>query len=317
MPELENLDNRLCDAWPDEIGYSIGDSHERRRMRQLTRASADLLRHITTHKISDTKYVTVWSNIIFENGRRLGEHAVSAHTIVLDVDNGTPLRRILFTLDIAGYAAAVVTSYNHMTTETTISEGTWRKWHEAHPHADEEEFTRSLDKRFVESVWRGSRIKRGKDGGPLVNGKGEVTIEHGPCAKLRIIIPLRERLHFVDLGDKQERAKLWAGLHGVVAGKLRVVSDDNARVLSQVFFDPRCPASRERDTRVEFLDGEPFDWRAALPKAREIAGRDARGADDDPKRGQSAALTPIFTDPRYDKSKVVWSALEAIGNKGI
>jgi putative DNA primase/helicase len=316
MRDAENLDKPICDAWPDEIEYSTGDSHERGRMTQRTRATADFLRHVTTHKISETKYVSVWSNIVFENGRRLGEHAASADTIVLDIDNGAPLRRILFMLDLAGYAAAVVTSHSHMTTEKTISEGTWRKWREAHPHADEEEFTRSLDKQFVESVWRCSRIKRGKDGEPLVNSKGEITIEHGPCAKLRIIIPLRERLHFTDLGDVRERARLWAGLHGVVAGKLRVVSDDNAMILSQVFFDPRCPASRERHARVEFLDGAPFDWREALSKAREVAGRDARRTDDDPRR-QSAALAPIFTDPRYDKSKVVWSALEAIGNKGI
>lgn len=315
MRETKIPDNPLCDAWPDEIEYSTGDRFPANGATRSERATSDFLHHVTTHKVGD-KVGSWWSNVAFKNGRRLGENAVSADVIVLDIDSGTSLPRVLFAIDLAGYAAAVVTSHSHMTTETTISEGIWRKWREANPGANEEEFVRSLDKRFVESVWRDARIKRGNDGEPLVNDKREVTIEHGPCSKLRIIIPLRERLYFADLGDVRERAKTWAGLHGIVAGELHIVSDDGARFLTQVFFDPRCPASRARLARVEFVDGKPFDWRAALPKAREIAGPDGRRTDD-PQRRQAAPLAPIFTDPRYDKVKVVESALKAIGNKGI
>lgn len=332
MHDLKNPDNGFSDALPgglrdafprEEIAISTVPREDAKSVMRKALTVDEFIARVTTHRIARMKNGSAWSPFTFDSDRRLGKNAHHTDVIVLDIDNGTALRRILFAIGLADYAAVVVSSFSHMITTTTkpFRKVDWDKWRAANPDASEEEFARSRDKKFVEAVWKDSFVEKGDDGEPVVNGDGYIIVHHGACPKFRIIIPLRERLYLRDLGSERERAALWAALCDMLAGKLRLHSDQDAKLLTQLFFDPRRPAEFPEggEPVVEYLDGKPFDAEAALAKARETG--DSRGRENArhgaPLARQFAVTEPIFTDPRYDRVEVVRSAFKAIGNKDI
>lgn len=311
MPELKNLDKPLCRAWPEAIVFSTSRRGLSKRYERIESSAEKFVLHVSRHEVGD-KEGSAWSPFDFRDDIRETANCIGADVFVLDLDNGTPLDEIETALRDAGLAAVVVSSHSHGSTRTKFSTRELDKWRVANPDADDEDFLRTRAKGYHRSVWRRSTIARDDDGEPLADGEGRITVEHAPCAKFRLVVPLAAAFLVSDYRTQGEAARAWKGAGHALADELRITPDANAFDLARLFFDPRHPAGVA--PVVRFVSGEPFDAERTLARARG-AGRGSGRGDGKARPGarqarESRSAVKVFGG----NIKVLRSALMAIKN---
>lgn len=275
----DRIPERLTKAFPKTVNFSQGRSGETSRFVSKTLSSEAFIERVTTHREGE-KQGSAWSPFHFRNDTRQSANCIGADVLVLDIDDGTSDAEVVRALRQNMRAALVVSSHSHFATRTDFRKSEYDAWRESHPRADEEDFMRTRDKGYREAAWRGSSIVRGEDGEPIVKAFDEtdaaskkITIEHEPCRKFRIIVPLAEAFRVADFVSLAETADAWRRMCLALAEELGLNTDPNALLLTQLFFDPRHPSGFE--PVVRHVSGWPFNAAAAL--ARNV-GKKARPA---------------------------------------
>jgi hypothetical protein len=229
---------------------------------------------LTTHEVGP-KAGTCIVPAVFSRGRRKKAEAVQIDVAMLDSDSGATLDEIQAAIATRGWAAAISSTHSHLTTRTAIKRSEWERFrHERGGQATAEAYL--LQKKgFVPSVASGAR---------LAAELGEyVQIEHAPCPKFRVVIPLMRPWRAEDYPDVRAAGAAWKGRIEALAAALGLAHDQACTDTSRLFFLPRRPADGP-PPEIAVLEGEPCDI-FALPDPGDGPGaggkRAKRSADRD------------------------------------
>ena len=304
MHELENLDNRSFSVRQRGVTISLSAKGKTGKTEHYPCADLtfdELADMLTDHCVGD-KDETGWTPFDFRDHIQESCNAIGADVAVLDIDDGTSLDIIEAALKKAGIGAIVASTYSHMSERIGLRQGKFAAWRKANPNAADEGFMRDQRKGYVEAVWRGSKIVRGRDGEPetksVWNPKTKkndekITVRHAPCEKYRIIVLLAKPF-FSDDHDDPDSA--WETIVLSLAGSLKLRTDPQTLDRGRLFFGPRHPAGVRPAKRL--VPGKPFDAERALARAREAVagrGRDSDGTrHGEPQARQSRSGVKVF-----------------------
>lgn len=292
MNYLKNPSNRFFEACPREVTLSLsakGKPGTTEHYESTTLPIEKVVDILSEHRVGD-KSEWGWSPFDFRDDIRSRANAIGADFAVLDIDDGTPLGEIEGALEDAGIAALVTSTYSHLSKETDFRLSEYDVWRKRRPDAADEDFMRQHRKGFVEAVWRGSTIVRGRDKQlvtKVVRERGErvekFTVRHAACEKYRVVVPLARP--FVSR-DRTDPDAAWRDTVLAVADELGLKTDKQTLDRAHLFYGPLHRAGVRPARR--FVQGEPFDWRMALALIRTERGRDGREGRE-PHQGASLA----------------------------
>lgn len=282
MNHRTNFDKGNFESCQDEVTISLsakGETGKTGRYKSETFTVDELADLLTDHRIGD-KDEWGWSPFDFRGDHRGKRNAIGANVVVLDVDDGTSIDVIEAHLKKAGLGAIVSSSHSHSARETNFFVGEHDAWRRRNPDDDDEGFMRDHRKKYVEAVWRGSTVVRGRDGEPVTrmvwNPRKEkdeecITVRHAPCGKFRVVVRLARPFLSKDHADADAA---WRDTVLAVADELGLKTDKQTLDRGRLFYGPLHPASRTPESRI--VSGEPFDGRMALALARLARDRDGR-----------------------------------------
>jgi hypothetical protein len=292
MNHLKNPSNLFFEACPREVTLSLsakGKPGTTEHYESTTLPIEEVVNMLSDHRVGN-KNEWGWSPFDFRDDIRSRANAIGADFAVLDIDDGTPLGDIEGALGDAGIAALVTSTYSHLSKETDFRVSEYDAWRKRRPDAADEDFMRHHRKGFVEAVWRGSTIVRGRDKQlvtKVVRERGErvekFTVRHAACEKYRVVVPLARTFLSNDYGDADAA---WKAIVLALADDSGLKTDKQTLDRAHLFYGPLHPAG-VRPAR-QFVQGEPFDWRMALALIRTARGRDGREGRE-PHQGASLA----------------------------
>lgn len=278
----------LLNAFPEKVPFSVSAKDEPGTTNNFvpeTLLAKDFILSRVDHREGD-KEGSAWSPHCFNDNLRRSLKQTRTHMAVLDLDDGTPLNTIRANLFFEGLAAIIASSHSHLSTRTVFRRSELDAWRDANPAADEEGFMRDHRTGYVEDVWKGSRIVRDNDGKPIIREvrewvrvRGEIVeriveniiVEHSPCPKFRVIVPLAGPFIAAEHDDADAA---WKSIVLGLAGRLGLRTDKKTLDRAHLFYDPRHPAGVE--ARWALVAGEPFDAKGTLALARRAKERDSR-----------------------------------------
>lgn len=198
---------------------------------------------------------------IFSGSKRNLNQSVQIDIAPLDSDCGHTLDEIRAAVENAGLEAIIHSTYSHMTTETQVSVSAFEK----SGIDDVSAFLRET-KSFLPRVVEGARILgKSRDGANFI-------VEHNPCPKFRVIIPLSEPWRARDFKSQAEANAAWREFVIAHASTLGLQADQSCTDTSRLFYFPR---TRPNGPEFQFahIHGEPCDFRAVLAAAHTPAIR--------------------------------------------
>ena len=239
---------------------------------------------LTRHEIGP-KVGPCFVPAIFRGTRRHKAAADQIDLAVLDADCGHTAEEIETAVKTHGLAAIIHSTHSHLTTTTTVKKTAWDKFFDECPIDAERLFL--IGKGYLPRVAEGARLG-------TVTAE-EVTFEHQPCPKFRIVLRLSRPWRAAEYPTQDAANADWKARIEALAGALGLHHDQSCTDTSRLFYLPRHPG----DGRVpvaSVIEGEACDiW--SLPPATKPAQTDG-------PFGQKAAATNDsveFTDPETDK----------------
>ncbi|MEJ0095511.1 MAG: primase-helicase family protein [Methylocella sp.] len=212
----------------------------------------------------------------FRGPTRAKSAAERIDIMMLDLDTGAlPIDEIEKRLRGLGLAAAIASTYSHMTTEYKAKKADWSKFLAGHPGEGAPEFLRLLG--YASAVCAGATVVRIDDG-----EEGFVHFRHGPCAKFRVTLLLARPWLAADYKtegkpDQNKANEAWEALYRNTAAALGFEFDRSCIDPSHLFFLPRHPPGGPKPVS-RIIHGRTLDpW--ALPDATKpiAAPEQARG----------------------------------------
>ena len=194
---------------------------------------------------------------IFSGSKRNLNQSVQIDIAPLDSDCGHTLDEIRAAVENAGLEAIIHSTYSHMTTETQVSVSAFEK----SGIDDVSAFLRET-KSFLPRVVEGAKILgKSRDGANFI-------VEHNPCPKFRVIIPLSEPWRARDFKSQAEANAAWREFVIAHASTLGLQADQSCTDTSRLFYFPR---TRPNGPEFQFahIHGEPCDFRAVLAAAQD------------------------------------------------
>jgi hypothetical protein len=221
---------------------------------------------------------------VFSGDRRGKDTARRIDVAFLDSDAGATLRDITGVVAECGWAAVVSSTHSHLSTRTRAKRAHWAKFQAAAGDGDRSAaaFLR-LEKGYLPRIAEGARLVKETD---------ELAIlEHAPCPKFRIAVPLLRPWRAEDYGDQRGANAAWKEAVEALAAALRLDHDQSCTDTSRVFYLPRRPPGGPAPERA-VLDGTPCDI-FALPRTGR--GGPHGGAATGSRAGDGGSTT--FADP--------------------
>ena len=155
---------------------------------------------------------------------RVKAFATQIDAAFLDADSGHTMEEICAALEAQGCAGIVSSTRSHLTTQTTVSESVWNQ--------SEDPEAILAEKGYLPHVCKGAKMVG------IVGG--DALIEHAPCPKFRIVIPLSEPWRSVDFNNQEEANAAWKGRIEALAHTLGIKHDQSCVDTSRLFYLPRC-----------------------------------------------------------------------------
>ena len=204
---------------------------------------------LTTHEIG-AKEGTCIVPAVFRGTRRHKADADRIDIVFLDSDSGYTLEEIKNAVSSHGWSAIISSTHSHLTTRTRVRRGNWDKFRAEHGDKPD------LAVRFLEAKGYQSRVVIGSR---VADQTDEyVFLEHQPCSKFRIAIPLLRPWMASAYNAQREANGAWKERIEALAAALRLNHDQACTDTSRVFYLPRRPAEGPApETTV--LTGEPCD----------------------------------------------------------
>ena len=222
-----------------------------RDVRSLT--WAELCRLLTDHREGDKRGPCIVP-ARFRDERRTQADADEIGIVMLDADCGHTLDEIAAAVRAKGWASVIHSTHSHLTTQTKANRTRWEAFRADCPIAAEDYFLR--DKGYLPHVTENARIVETLD--------KDVVIEHAPCPKFRIALPLSRAWRAEDFPDQKTANAVWKARIEALATALGFHHDQSCTDTSRLFYLPRHALGAPVETQV--LNGEDCDiW--SLPEA--------------------------------------------------
>lgn len=222
---------------------------------------------------------------VFRGGRRRMADAERIEIVMLDSDAGATLEQIEAALRARGWAAIISSSHSHLGTQTVAKRDRWDKFLQAHGNGpDLVQAFLEAERSYLPGIADGARL--------LTATEAEVVLEHQPCPKFRITLPLARPWNASDYPDQRRANAAWKAGIEALAHALSLRHDQSCTDTSRLFYLPRRPADGPPPETL-VLDGEPCDLFALPPAPAATASPRGgkRGARADGPGGQADGST--------------------------
>jgi hypothetical protein len=247
---------------------------------------------ILTVKEGRKEEAPCWSPAIFKGNRRAKHNALEIDLLVLDSDAGHTLTELAERVHANGWAAVIGSTSSHMVSRTTIQASAYDKWKEGLEGEDASLEAFLIDKKhMLPRVAAGAKeIRRFSD--KKRKGTAEVEIEmieieHQPCPKFRVVLPLAHPWRVEDYPDPETARRAWEKAYMAVAEKLGLPFDETCRGVDRMFFFSRVSADRlplAEGCAIEGADCPALD----LSLSEKAANSDDASSSDRPAQHRSS-----------------------------
>lgn len=215
-----------------EFGFTFGASHTQSSWGDTRRVSWPNMVEMLTSHVPGSKEGACVVPAVFTGDRRKKEEAAQIDVAFLDSDSGACLDAITDALRARGWEAVVSSTHSHMTTATLVSLVNWNRYFAKFPDATPTEFLQD-EKGYLPEVAAGAEVADTDD--------RYVCIEHGPCPKFRIALPLARpwvAAHYPSQGVANDA---WKERIEALAAALGLSHDQACTDTSRLFYLPRKP----------------------------------------------------------------------------
>lgn len=208
----------------------------------------DLTALLTSHEVGPKDGACIVP-ATFRGSHRHKVDAAQIDIAVLDSDTGTTLTEILDAVARQGWSAIVSSTHSHLTTRTRVGRVAWDRFCAGGQAGGAEAFLLQ-EKGYLPRIAAGARVAQ--------EGPDHVILEHQPCPKFRVVIPLLRPWRAMDYPDQDLANGVWAERVPALAAALDLAHDQSCTDTSRLFYLPRRPAGGPTpETAV--LEGAPCD----------------------------------------------------------
>ncbi len=204
---------------------------------------------------------------LFRGGRRKKANADRIEIAMLDSDAGATLEQVATAIQALGWAAIISSTHSHLTTRTIAKRSNWERFKQA--HGDKPDLAQAFleaERSYLPGIAVGARL--------VAETANEVLLEHQPCPKFRVTIPLLHPWIAGAYPNQDSANAAWADAIAALAHALGLQHDQSCTDTSRLFYLPRRPADGPPpETMV--LDGAACDI-FGLPPASTPVGAGAR-----------------------------------------
>lgn len=216
------------------FGFTIGTSHTQSSWSDFRRMTWPQLVEMLTSHVPGQKEGSCIVPAQFSGSRRHKDDAARIDVAFLDSDSGSTLAEIELALVRCGWEAVVSSTHSHMSTRTKVKISNWDRFFANNPQACPEDFL-IHDKGYLPSVAKGAEA--GDTDGDYVY------VEHSPCPKFRIAIPLDRPWLASEYPSQAAASAAWKERIEALAGALNLDHDQACTDTSRLFYLPRRPAN--------------------------------------------------------------------------
>jgi hypothetical protein len=240
---------------------------------------------IAKAKIGSKDEAECWSPALFKNNRRGKHNSYHIDLLVFDSDCGNTKEEIAKRLRAQGWKGIIISTSSHLTSRTKVQASACDKWCQEKSD-DEGSLSNFLieKKHMLPRIAAGAReIRRFTE--KQNTGKSEVEtelleVEHQPCPKYRVVLPLSRPWRIEDYPDPETARRAWEAAYTAGAQKLGLPFDETCRGVDRMFFFTRVPADRlalAESLEVEGAECPALDLAPAEQSAEEPIQSAKRG----------------------------------------
>ena len=232
----------------ETVTITCARSHMETRWTDQRTLTFDELAKMLSTSVVGQKTGSCYTPATFSGGARRMDQAVRIDMAVLDSDTGATLQDITAALRKQGWRAIVHSTFNHLQVQTSVAAAPAEKWLSEAAGRTVEGYL--IEKKgYLPRVARGAKIVNETRDGQVRN----LVIEHSPCPKFRVVVPLARPWIAADYPSQQAANTLWRERIGALAHVLGLSHDQSCVDTSRLFYLPRRPA--ETVFEVEVLPG--------------------------------------------------------------
>jgi len=233
----------------------------------------ELARQLTTHEVG-LKEGTGIVPAVFRGVNRSKADAAQIDIAVLDCDTGHTAQEITQALTTMGLAAIISSTHSHGTTRTKVKRTHFETFVAAGSHEVDAAAAYLREKGYQPRVTVGAKVVEKDD--------DYVTLEHNPCPKFRVVIPLLQAWRASNYASQDAANAAWKERIEALAAALRLQHDQACTDTSRLFYLPRRPADGP-PPETAVLDGAPCDLFAlpAVQVSADVARSKPRRRGDD------------------------------------
>ena len=191
-------------------------------------------------------------------------------------------------MEARGWAAIVHSTHSHLTTRTTVKSSHWEKFVREFP-ADAEWLFPDAERLFLIGKGYLPRVAEGARLGKMT--ADEVTLEHAPCPKFRIVLRLSRPWRAAGYPDQSAANAAWKERIEALAAALGLSHDQSCTDTSRLFYLPRYPGNG-REPVAAVIEGADCDIWGLPPAAKPAHAGGLGGA-----KPSTADDAGEFTDP--------------------
>jgi hypothetical protein len=263
MPDFDGVkieEKIFCDT-PTEFKITLGARMAQGEWPQRETLTFDAFATKLSQSPAGPKDGTCYTPATFRGINRKKNDADEIGIVALDADCGHSFEEIIDAVEKAGLAAIVHATHSHLTTESEISCRDYDKWADAHPGRDVAAYMREK-RSYLPRVVAGAKIT-----GKTAAEKNYI-VEHQPCPKFRVIVPLAGHWRAKDFENQLAANAAWRQFITALASWLGLQHDQACTDTSRLFFFPRA---RQGGPEYEFrqVTGNACSMQQVLSQAPE------------------------------------------------
>ena len=242
---------------PDIVPATYGDSHSGPYTQHdlpWPSVAADLVDHDESETKAGDCFIPATFNPVDGSISRRQEHFRAMHALSLDFDKGTDPALIRARLASQGIECVIVSTFSHMTAETSVAASAWTKWGATNPAGTAEDFLLSRGK-HLPAIVAGAEFVGVEDR----EGQSRAIFRHNPCPKTRVVIPFSHPWRPPAGSTPQQAAAAWAALYVNIVKAIGFPGECDLAVdgtQSLVYFARHRPGAPHRS---EILHGDAIN----------------------------------------------------------
>lgn len=229
-----------------KINLTLGRSKSEIRWTERRSLTWDELVSLLTTATVGAKDGSCYTPATFSGTARRMDQAERIDIAVLDSDIGYTINEIRNALAAKGWQAIIHSTFNHLIDHTSIAAAPADKWMAEHKTNDISLYMMSKKGYLPRVVENCTISEETKDGSYIV--------QHAPCPKFRIILPLKSAWIAEDYEDQNLANATWRQRIASLSFALGLATDQSCSDTSRLFYLPRHKAGAEYVYDV--LDGD-------------------------------------------------------------